>query len=266
MTPTICRSMWGHGQPSFYKTERDIVIALNTKRPIGRVYSYGQFAKHFLTLCNIEHQPLPDIAPPEYRLGAPVASMWWRKLLAIRQCAIDTGGPVLHMDWDTECDGKLPDMSKGPAFQGRLRWYSRPQCNHRPRGFTRIVYHGGCMYFRDLETIERAIYFHAKFSRQFADEAAVTQLADEIVGSHELEAHREAGCDNPAFYVSGRDAIASNVKAAFREGPRVKSETSIPYVSALIAAQINKDAIPDKPPVRKVYRRSQKAKRFISGG
>ena len=242
MEPTICRSFWGNGQLSFFKSERDIVTALNAKRPTGRVYAFGSQAKYFLDLCRIPYEELPDKIPAAYTTpGHPPASMWWHKLVAIRQCLLDTKGPVIHLDWDTECHGPIPDMSKGPAFQGRLRWYSRPQCCHRPRGESkRIVYHGGCMYFRDVATIDRVLEFHAANCRQYADEAAVSQVADEIVGDEIFtpEAHRSAGLDNPLFYSTGRDVLETTISPAFREGPRVASETAIPFVSGLIAATI----------------------------
>lgn len=234
MTPTICRSFWGNGQTSFFKAERDIISALNCRRPHGTVYSYGPQASYFLGLCGIEHHRISDKMPDAYRGGKdPPASMWWHKLIAIRQCLLDTQGPVIHLDWDTECLGTVPDFSQGPAFQGRIRWYSRPQ---RPVGDRRrTVYHGGCMYFRDVSTVDRAIEIHASTCRQYADEAATTKLADELCGSDDPERHREAGFDNPAFYDTGRNAVASNLLPAFREGPRVSSETAIPFVSQLIA-------------------------------
>ncbi len=232
--PTIVRSLWGQGELTFFKAERDIREALDAHRPVGRVYAFGNYAAHFLRLVGVEFAMLTDAMPLAYALTGPAASMWWHKLAAIRAAMMDTAGPVLHLDWDTECLGEIPDLSRGPVFQGRLRSYNRPQHNDR-EGSRRQVYHGGCMYFRDMATVDRAIYLHATETPQYADEAAVTKLADEICQSTDAEVHRAKGCDNPALYSTGRDVLPSNVQAAFRESERMKKEQIIPYVGELIA-------------------------------
>lgn len=234
--PTIVRSFWGQGELTFFKAARDIREALNQQRLVGRVYAFGNYAAYFLRLVGVEFTALPSTMPRAYAedFSKPAASMWWHKLVAIRQAILDTSGPVVHLDWDTECLCEMPDLSQGPAFQGRLRSYNRPQHTERD-GSRRQVYHGGCMYFRDTATVERAMHLHATFSRNLADEAAATALADELCQSTDAEAHRAKGCDNPALYTTGRDVVPSNIMAAFKESERIKKEEIIPFVSELIA-------------------------------
>lgn len=236
---TYVRSLWGDRQLTFLKSLRDVGTA---PRPPGDVliYSYGYYAAEFLK--QIGHAPLPleDKPPAQYQIAAdsPVPSMWWHKLAAIRAAILATGGPVIHLDWDTAIDQPQSLIPDGPEFQGRLRWYTRPQLASRGP-YRHQVYHGGCMLFRTLAAIDRAIEIHGAVCPAYTDEVAVTVLADEIAGSSDPEQHRAAGIHWP-IYSTSKNVLQEEQPPAMREGPVKKTHRTVSYMMSLIANDVRR--------------------------
>ena len=236
---TIVRNLWHQDSLQFAKVIRDIAAARKMQCE-NIVFNFGGMSKLVFEHFGISSVELPDTAPPEYLLESGRVSNWWHKLEAIRQAIIRTGGPVLHLDWDTIQDTDVDEsvLECRPDFQGRLRQYTRNQSD-RDGSNKKYVYHGGCLYFRNLATINRAIQLHALPQvRGTTDEVAATKLADEMLGTSDPVAHRQSGTDNPLLYSTSRNVSDfPGIKPMFREGAVKTHRAQVDFITAMIKNQ-----------------------------
>jgi hypothetical protein len=113
-------------------------------------------------------------------------SMWMHKLATIRQAfRIYRPRAIVWLDVDTRMlrqpdERMLKMLSRGPAFQGRLKRHKNPQCPWRgTRDEMKMSYHGGCYYIRDAAIVREAIKVQRRYPAR-NDETAISGAIDNL--------------------------------------------------------------------------------------